>query len=255
MGLKKYLKFRVLFLLFFILVSLVAMNPKFNADGIVIKGVEKNSTADLSGITFDSSLQPTQREIIKQINGQEIKNLEDYSRIVNSVSDSSIVRILTDKQEYILLKQGDLGITVDKIASSNIRRGLDLQGGTRVVLEPEDKLTDAEVNDLISTMENRLNVYGLSDLKIRQNNDISGNTFIVVEIAGASKEEVRELIASQGKFEAKIGDETVFIGGNRDITFVCREDGTCSGVRQCNPVSDGEQCVFDFQIKLSQEAA
>ena len=79
MGLKKYLKFRVLFLLFFILVSLVAMNPKFNADGIVIKGVEKNSTADLSGITFDSSLQPTQREIIKQINGQEIKNLEDYS--------------------------------------------------------------------------------------------------------------------------------------------------------------------------------
>ena len=255
MGLKKYLKFRVLFLLFFILVSLVAMNPKFSADGIVIKGVEKNSTADLSGITFDSSLQPTQREIIKQINGQEIKNLEDYSRIVNSISDSSIVRILTDKQEYILLKQGDLGITVDKIASSNIRRGLDLQGGTRVVLEPEDKLTDAEVNDLISTMENRLNVYGLSDLKIRQNNDISGNTFIVVEIAGASKEEVRELIASQGKFEAKIGHETVFIGGNRDITFVCREDGTCSGVRQCNPVSDGEQCVFDFQIKLSQEAA
>src|SRR3989338_1991647 len=241
MGLKKYLKFRVLLLLFFIIISLVAMNPKFSAD--------------LSGIRFDSSLQPTQREIIKQINGQNINNIEDYSKIVNSVNDSSVLRILTNKQEYILLKQGDLGISVDNLASSNIRRGLDLQGGTRVVLEPEEKLADAEINDLISTMENRLNVYGLSDLKIRSSNDLSGNTFVVVEIAGASKEEVRELIASQGKFEAKIEEEVVFIGGKKDVTFVCREDGTCSGIRQCSEFEEGYQCTFEFQIKLSQEAA
>lgn len=255
MGLKKYLKFRVLFLLFFIIVSLTTINPKFSTDGVAIKAVEKNSSAGNAGISFDTTIPLTQREIIKQINNVEIKTLDDYSKILNSINESSVVRIQTNKQEYVMLKQGDLGLTVEKVSGSNLRRGLDLQGGTRVVLEPEEKLNDREIRDLISTMENRLNVYGLSDLKIRQSNDLSGNTFIVVELAGASKEEVKELIASQGKFEAKIGNETVFIGGKKDITFVCREDGTCSGVRQCDKVENGEQCVFAFQIKLSQEAA
>jgi len=76
-----------------------------------------------------------------------------------------------------------------------------------------------------------------------------------VEIAGATKEEVKELIGKQGKFEAKIGDEVVFNGGDKDITFVCRNDGTCSGIRSCNEVQGGYQCQFEFQIKLSETAA
>jgi len=254
MNFKKYLRFRVLFLLFFIIVSLIAINPKFNTDGVAIKAVEKNSSASLSGITFDSAVPLTAREVIKKINDYDINNLEDYNKAINSVNESGILRITTSKKEYVMLK-GNLGLSVEKVSSSNIRRGLDLQGGTRVVLEPEEKLNDNEIKDLISTMENRLNVYGLSDLKIRQSNDFSGNTFIVVEIAGASKEEVKELISSQGKFEAKIGNDTVFIGGKKDITFVCREDGTCSGIRNCDEVQGGNQCVFAFRIDLSHEAA
>ncbi|MEK6907408.1 MAG: hypothetical protein AABW45_02675 [Nanoarchaeota archaeon] len=255
MNIKKYLKFRVLFLLFWILISIIAINPKLDTEGVAIKAVEKNSSASSAGINFDPSTTLTSREIIKEINNQEVKDLQDYAKILSSINESSVVRIKTDKQEYTMLKQKDLGLTVEKISSSNVRRGLDLQGGTRVVLEPQEKITDQEVKDLISTMENRLNVYGLSDLKIKQSNDISGNTFIIVEIAGASKEEVKDLIASQGKFEARIGNETVFSGGKKDVTFVCREDGTCSGIRQCEQAQSGYQCVFDFQIKLSQEAA
>ena len=255
MNFKKYFKFRVLFLLFWILVSLIAIYPRFDAEGVAIKAVEKNSSSSLAGITFDPSATLTSREVIKQINGQDIKTLDDYSKILNSINETSIIRIKTDKKDYVMLKAKDIGLTVEKVSSSNIRRGLDLQGGTRVVLQPEEKLTDQELRDLISTMENRLNIYGLSDLKIRQSNDLSGDTFIVVEIAGASKEEVKDLIASQGKFEAKIGNDTVFIGGKKDITFVCREDGKCAGIRQCDQISSGYQCVFAFQITLSQEAA
>jgi preprotein translocase subunit SecD len=255
MSFKKYFKFRVLFLLFWILVSLIAIYPRFNTEGVAIKAVEKNSSASSAGIIADTSATLTSREIVKQINGQNINNLEDYARILSSINETSILRIQTDKQEYVMIKGYNLGLTVEKVSSSNIRRGLDLQGGTRVVLQPEEKLTNQEVRDLISTMENRLNVYGLSDLKIKQSNDLSGNTFIVVEIAGASKEEVRDLIAGQGKFEAKIGNDTVFIGGKKDITFVCREDGKCAGIRQCDEISNGYQCTFAFQIKLSPEAA
>ncbi|AJF62176.1 MAG: SecD/SecF/SecDF export membrane protein [archaeon GW2011_AR20] len=255
MNLKKLLKFRVLFLLFWILVSIIAINPKFNAQGVAIKGIENNSTAALAGMTYDSSRTPTNLEKIIAINNEEVKNIQDYNNILSKIGNSEVIRVKTDKNEYVMIKTEDLGIDISEVQKNNLRKGLDLQGGTRVVLEPQEKLTDQEVQDLISTMENRLNVYGLSDLKIRQSKDLSGNTFIVVEIAGASQEEVRELIAGEGKFEAKIGNDVVFAGGKKDVTFVCREDGTCSGIRQCSEFEGGYQCTFEFQIKLSQEAA
>ena len=256
MKLKSLLRFRVLFLLFWIIVSIVAINPRLDPNGVAIKGVDFNSTALAAGIKVDKDVTPTSREIIKVVNNVEIKNLDDYANAINQVKNESVLRISTDKNDYVMVKNGDIGLVVDKVASSNLRRGLDLQGGTRVVLQPEQKLSSQDVSDLINTMQARLNVYGLSDLKIREARDALGNSFVVVEVAGATKQEVRDLIAGQGKFEAKIGNETAFIGGKKDITFVCRGDGTCSGIRQCNQLTSGSwQCVFEFQIKLSNEAA
>ena len=77
-----------------------------------------------------------------------------------------------------------------------------------------------------------------------------------MEVAGANEEEVKELLAKQGKFEAKIGNETVFLGG-RDITYVCRT-AQCSGIDPqygCRQFSDGYNCRFRFSITLSPEAA
>ena len=101
-----------------------------------------------------------------------------------------------------------------------------------------------------------MNVFGLSDTVITARKDLSGTQFIVVELAGANEEEVKELLAKQGKFEAKIGNETVFLGG-RDITYVCRT-AQCSGIDPqygCRQFSDGYSCRFRFSITLSQEAA
>ena len=51
---------------------------------------------------------------------------------------------------------------------------------------------------------------------------------MLIEIAGATRDEVRELIGQQVKFEAKIGNQTVFRGGD-DITYVCRS-ADCAGI-------------------------
>jgi len=256
MKLKKFLKFRVLFLLFWIIISIIAINPSFNTNGVAIKGIEQNSTALSAGMIFDSSTTLTNLEKITAINGKEINDLDDYSKLINNINNSEVLRIQTNKKEYVMLKTDNLGIVVGEASSSNLRKGLDLQGGTRVVLESDTKLTDQETTDIIRTISSRLNVYGLSDIKIKQSKDLFGNSFIIAEVAGASKEEVKDLISSQGKFEAKIGGETVFTGGKKDITFVCRDDGVCSGVRQCNQAEDGGyQCRFEFAIKLSPEAA
>ncbi|MEK6932473.1 MAG: hypothetical protein AABW56_01610 [Nanoarchaeota archaeon] len=255
MKIKKFLKMRVIILLFFILISIIAINPKFNAEGVAIKGVEKNSTAALAGITYSSDTTPTNLERIIAINSQDIKNIEDYNNILGKINNSEVIRVKTDKNDYAMIKTEHLGISISEVQKNNLKKGLDLQGGTRVVLEPDEKLTDQEFDDLVGIMGNRLNVYGLIDIKIRQSKDLFGDNFIIAEVAGASKQEVEELISSQGKFEAKIGNETVFIGGEKDITSVCRADGTCSGIRQCLEIEGGFQCQFEFSIKLSEEAA
>jgi preprotein translocase subunit SecD len=115
---------------------------------------------------------------------------------------------------------------------------------------------------MIDSLKERLNVYGLGDVVVNEVSDRpgfigGGSKFILVEIAGASEEEVRDLLGKQGKFEAKIGNGTVFKGG-QDITYVCRT-AQCSGIdpqRGCGRSSDGSWgCSFMFSISLSPEAA
>jgi len=150
----------------------------------------------------------------------------------------------------------DIGLQVYESPKTNIKKGLDLQGGTRVLLQPEEKLLANEMDILLENMKYRLNIYGLSDIVVREASDLSGNQFILVEIAGANQEEVKELLAKQGKFEARIGNETVFKGG-QDITYVCRS-ADCSGIDPNQPCgTSGNQwfCRFRFGISLSPEAA
>ena len=150
----------------------------------------------------------------------------------------------------------DIGLRVFDAPKTNIRKGLDLQGGTRVLLQPETQLAVQDIGSLIDTMEERLNVYGLSDLVIRDATDLTGNQYILVEIAGANEEEIRELLAKQGKFEAKIANQTVFTGG-KDIVFVCRS-ADCAGIDPnygCSSSGGQDVCRFRFSISITSQAA
>ncbi len=170
--------------------------------------------------------------------------------------------VMVNKTLTNILGPEEIGVEIYNSPTSNIRKGLDLQGGTRVLLEPEKQLQANEMSQLLESMKQRLNVYGLSDITVTQANDLpvylggSGNQYILIEIAGASKQEVTDLLAKQGKFEAKIGDEVVFVGG-RDITYVCR-DATCAGIDPrsgCQQTENGWTCRFRFSITLTPEAA
>ena len=259
MRLKGFLKFRILFLIALILLSIVWIHPKLDTNGVAIINVQANSSAYDSGIRTLDNVSPTGREIIKYVNSEEIKNTGDYAKALDGIPLNLSLKITTNKNTYYILRNSeDLGINVDDVASTNIRKGLDLQGGTRVILKPEEELSEEQFDLLLNTMNNRLNFYGLKDIKVKDAKDLLGNRFIVVEIAGATKEDVKELVASQGKFEARIGNDSVFTGdisGNRDVVFVCRNDGTCSGIRDCQESSGGQVCNFEFAIKLSQDAA
>ncbi len=243
-----------------IIFSIILISPAPWIDGAAIRTVEKNSSAELGGmISASPNTPPRQREIITAINGNHVDTAASYYALEKNIPANISVQIQTNKRTYRLItkEQGYLGLDVYDAPTTNLRKGLDLQGGTRVLLKPEKNLAPADLEILISNMMQRLNVFGLTDVVIRAATDLSGSQYILVEVAGSNSEEVKDLLAKQGKFEAKIGNDTVFVGG-RDLTYVCRE-AQCSGIdpqRGCGTQSDGSYaCGFYFTITLSEEAA
>jgi len=235
----------------FALISIFSIPPTFLKKGVSVTSVESNTSI------YDSGLR--QNMVITSINNQQINNLQDYSNIINNIKNTFIgnetqkVTIQTNKIEIIGLFKENFSndLNVQNIPKTRIITGSDLQGGIQALVSAENhSLTTNELNDLISVTQERLNVYGLSDVNVKPVSDSDGNNFMSVEIAGASPSNLENLISQQGNFEAKIGNETVFIGGNKDITFVAS-----SGQDVYIQCPQKTLCQFYFAITLSPGAA
>src|SRR3989338_10281102 len=238
---KKFLtNWRILMLLFFIVASLVAINPHPWREGLAIRSVDLNSSAYLAGMQPPKPAdQPVERERILSVNNIPVFTLEDYQKATSNFAINQTVYVKTNKQTYRLkakeafetvylngtrritveelivvnesvngtlqpvarlinvtkdvqktkqvsLGTEDVGLHVYPAPQSNLKKGLDLHGGTRVLLQPEALLAQDAMGSLIDTMTQRLNVYGLSDIVVREAGDLSGNQYILVEVAGAT---------------------------------------------------------------------
>ncbi len=251
---KLKLGFRIWLLIIILILSLISIfiTPTFLQKGVLIVSVDSNSTA------FEQGLR--QGQVIIAIDGKEVTSLEDFTNILQgkyNLNESVKTTITTKDSEIILFSEEAPEITVSEVSKTNIRLGLDLAGGSRALIKAEDKkLSSAEINDLVDITRNRLNEFGLTDLKVRPVSDLEGNHFMLIEIAGATQGDLEEMISKQGKFEAKIVNETVFVEGERDIASVCRNDATCAAIESCQPSQDGNYyCNFRFTVYLSEAAA
>ncbi len=247
------LTWRIWLWIIILLLSLLAIfyNPSYSFQkGVLITSVTQNSTA------FEQGLR--QGQIIISVDGKAITSMEDYSKTIEQkfISNATLKTTITTKDaEYILYSNLQPQITVSNLPKTNLKMGLDLSGGARALVQAENHtLSSSEVNDLVSIVSNRFNVYGVSDIKIAPISDLEGNNFMLVEIAGATPSDLENLISQQGKFEAKIGNETVFVGGEKDITDVER-GGQTSGIYSCDQTQGGYFCRFRFTVHLSQAAA
>ncbi len=307
--------FRVIILLICLALGLFAINPRPWNEGVSIKAIARNSSAELAGFENPkASLAPMGRERIIAMNNKPILDLNAYFDFVEALEPNQTINIKTSKGTYKLtanpklkfteLNESEivlvnktievnetvngtvqlvnktvaeeveqkkvksevigvelLGFSVENAPKSNLRRGLDLQGGTRVLLRPAEQVSAETMGLMVESLKERLNVYGLGDVVVTEVSDRpgflgEGNMFILVEIAGATEEEVRDLLGKQGKFEAKIGSETVFKGGD-DITYVCKT-AQCSGINPnqgCGKSPEGWGCSFMFSITLRPDAA
>ncbi len=209
-------------------------------------------------LSADMSTNLNYGEKVLSINNIKLETYDEFIDFVAELIPTKKITITTSSGEVAYLGRGAPDITITEKSTSNIKLGLDLEGGTRVLLQPvsDIDITDEDIDSLIQVLTNRLNIYGLSDLTIRSAADWENNKFVLIEMAGITGDEVIELIGEQGIFEAKIGDELVFSGGKEDIPFVCQNDGSCSGVRTCSQLDASTwSCSFEFVIHLSNEAA
>ncbi len=280
------LTWKIWLLIIVLIFAALAISPNFEK-GVVIKSVEQNSTAYEQGLrggmiiksingekvnnyqdytriitsifpenkTNNSSINSinTAKNITKN-NSTQNKSSLNSTEIVSDINNVKIT-INTKDSEYILFTDMAPQITVSDISSSRIKTGLDLSGGARALVKAQNvSLSGKEIDDLVTITSNRLNTFGIADVSVRGVSDLSGNNFMLVEVAGATPTDLKELVGKEGKFEARIGNETVFVGGKEDITYVART-GDQSGIYSCNTYQDGEVCSFRFAITLSNEAA
>src|SRR3989344_7838035 len=239
------LTFRIWILIIVLILAVLMISPSFET-GLEIKSVDKNSPA------FESGLRSGMK--IQEINSQKIETMLQFTEFASTIVSDSRINILADKNSFVFI--GNISsITLSEIPNTNIKTGLDLSGGARALVKAVNvSLSDSEMADLVSITSERLNAFGLADVNIRSVKDLQGNNYMLIEIADASTEDIKEIVGKQGKFEAKIGNKTVFIGGEKDISDVCRS-GSCSGITGCSQVIDGYACNFRFAVYLREEAA
>lgn len=250
------LSFKIWLLIVIVLLSMISIfgiPPLFLQNGVQITSVGVNSTAFVQGLK--------QGQVITAIDGQKIANVNDFSAAMAKTFPTNQSRKMvftTTDAQLVYYSNETPQITVENTPKTNLKLGLDLVGGARALVQANGtRLSQSQVNDLVSVTQNRLNEFGLTDLQVSPVSDLSGNNFMLIEIAGATPKDLSDLISQQGKFEAKIGNQTVFVGGkdNKDIASVCRGDQTCARVSIPQQVQGGYSAQFSFEITLSAEAA
>jgi len=244
---------KVWVLIAFIVMAFIAIAPNPFASGVEITSVTSNSTAEINELEVGM--------VIESLGSDATDSVSDYSKAISKYSPGDIIEFNTDQGTFKVLateqnNETYVGITVGPVKTSNLKKGLDLAGGVRALLKPVEDVDEQTLQDVILITEKRLNAYGISDISVRQVGDLEGNDYIQVEVPGANKEEVADLLQRQGKFEAKIGEEVIFRGGN-DIKGICRTPD-CSGIdvkAGCGKSGDQWSCRYQFRVDISPESA
>ena len=197
MRLKKFiLSWQVLLLIFFIVLSIIAINPNFSSYGITITSVG-------SGV-FSGKLSPGTVVYSAGLAGSEMKKIYKLEDLLEFQGKEGYLILETNQgKKTVRLEAGDVfNISAKPIERSNLKFGLDIEGGIRALLEPN--LTNGtEIDEIIDILETRINIYGLRQAEFRKLK-IGDKELIMVSIAGGGEQEIKDLLSKKGKFEARI---------------------------------------------------
>lgn len=192
-------RWQILLVLVCVAGALIIIAPSPGQKGVIVTSVASDSPL-LGKVQVG--------ETITWANEQNINSPDDLNQFQNFTGTFRFMH--SGKLDMAGLDGQGLGISVVTNPSSNLQFGMDLVGGTRALLKPNGIVTDAVIQQISSTLETRINVFGLKEATFQPVKDLSGNSYVQVEMAGGSEDEIKNLLAKQGFFEGKIPKIIVF---------------------------------------------
>ena len=168
-----------------------------------------------------------QGAIITHINNNPITDKQDWDARVQGLSGN--ITLTVNAKKVTLPVGNNLGIEVRDRERTNLEFGLDINGGTRILLEPRGNITEETLYQTTSTLETRANVYGLQEIKIQP--IITADSFLIqIDASGVQRNAIEDLLTTQGSFEAKvikpvdIGSDAAIQLGQELIPVIVQED-------------------------------
>lgn len=118
--------------------------------------------------------------------------------IVSNIGASQLKNILEEEgYDPKILSTGYALVT-------NIKKGLELQGGTKMLLSVQSNNTSqAQVNQIKNILETRVSAFGLTQTDIRTVR-LGDDYRIQVEVANANQTRLERLVAREGSFESRL---------------------------------------------------
>lgn len=199
---------RILLLVIMVSASLLAIGLKPQYTGVQVAYVYSDSPA--KGVI-------QQGMIISEVDGKPVWNLQQWDAAVKNHAGD--IKLKVNKIEYKLhindSKTG-IGIEANEIDKFNLDFGLDIKGGTRIILRPTENASAQTLDQVIGTLQTRANIYGLREIRFLPVKGIGGDYYVQIEASGVGREIVDTLLSKQGNFEAKI-TKPVYMSGNEGM--------------------------------------
>ncbi|VVB75429.1 Protein-export membrane protein SecD [Candidatus Tiddalikarchaeum anstoanum] len=243
-------EWRITLMVLMVMISIYALKPNFQPDGVMI-----------TGVTSPAANYLTTGKVIVEINNFAIHNISDFNYITSRINPNDIVNVVyLDGNERVhaypffaeeINNETAVGISVTPVSFSDLEFGIDLKGGTRVILAPNETVTTDQLANIVGIIEQRMNIYGFKELRINPITDLSGKSYVQIELpSSVGVNGIRDLLERQGRFEARIGNDSVFTGS--DIVSVCLTNVGCNSEIR---TTDSGTYAFMFQIFISEEGA
>lgn len=149
---------------------------------------------------------------ISKINGKVVRNREEWESLTKNLTGE--VSLVVNRKKYKFYVNDSMGIDVMDVERTNLEFGLDIRGGTRIILKPKgENITREDISQVIATLQTRANLYGLKEMNFYPIKGMDGNYYIQIEAAGIKGEVIDNLLSKQGKFVARISKPVEVSGG------------------------------------------
>src|SRR3989344_1757116 len=151
MKIKEFFTVRTSILLIAIFLALLAINPNPWASGLRISNVQ--------GTAIDSGLQ--EGMVLQSLNSEQIDSIKEFDDILNSLFEikNQTMTVETNKGTFAFLTRSKPQIRVEEVPTTNLVKGLDLRGGTIILLQPVpengSEVTEAQIDDIVKILNNR----------------------------------------------------------------------------------------------------